>query len=470
MLRLDETLAAPLHRQLYLQLRAEIETGVRSAGQKLPSTRFLARQLGVSRNTVDHAYQDLVAEGYLVARAGAAHRVTATLPLAVPAASALPRRERAFAFDFTEGYDELRLFPAQAWQAATQRVLARGIAHIQPAAGDPSYRQQLVHLLARLHGVACDPSQVVVTAGFTEAAAIIAHLVPALAQRGLAVPEPVAPNAREVWATLGVPVVPVRDLAQVAGGLVGAGGAALARGEGTAAAAAAGGLLLAPTHNFPDGAGLDAVTRRAVAARLAANDQVLIELDTDGTLTYDGQAAPALHQALGGRNAFYYMNFDETLGSSLCAGVLVIPAALVPRFAAIYGKLPNRNSQLQQQVLSQLIANDALERYLRQLTIVYANRRRLLVDTVAAAFGPAVTPLGTAAGSFVPLALRTRVPVAELIARAAAAGVGLVDPDRCWHDLRPAYPSVVLSFRQTDDAAITGGIAAMAVAWQHLLV
>lgn len=446
MLIIDRQAKEQVYRQLYRQIRAEIETGVRQPQAKMPSTRYLAQQLGVSRNTVDHAYQDLVAEGYLTSKPASGYRVCARLPfiVAAPATPAVPAAR--FRYDFTESFDYRRLFPTQAWQAAELAVLRRGSAHIQPAAGDRDYRQQLVHYLARLKGIHVQPEQVVVTSGFNEAAGIIAHLLPGI---DLAVAEPIAPNARAVWQTLGVSVQSFRDPQKLPD---------------------AAGYVLAPTHNFPDGRGYTRQQRQALAAWLDRHERYLIELDTDGTLVDSDAAAPAIHHDLEGARAFYYTNFDETLGSSLCAGVLVLPAALVARYQQVYGKLPNRNSQLQQQILSQMIASDDLERYLRQLTVVYHNRRQLLLDTLHAAFGARLRPLGTAAGSFVTLALTAKQSVPALIAQAAAAGVGLVDPDRCWVDLKPAYPSFVMSFRQTDDDTIVAGVAALAAAWKHVLV
>lgn len=444
MLTINRQATEQIYQQLYRQIRAEIETGVRQPDQKMPSTRYLAQQLAVSRNTVDHAYQELVAEGYLLNRPGAAYRVTTKLPFVVKTPELPVHQTAAFQYDFTENYDYLRLFPKQAWQAAEQRVFWRGIEHIQPANGDLAYRQQLVHYLARLKQIQVGADQIVITSGFNEAAGIMASLVPEFSQQGLAVLEPSAPNAQSVWQTLGVPTTLFH------------------RGD---ALPTAGGYVLTPTHNFPDSAGFTAKERQALADNL--QQRYLIELDTDGNLVYTGQPAPALFHTLNGQRCFYYTNFDEILGSCLCMGILVIPAALVPVYQQLYGKLANRNSQIQQQILSQLIANDDLERFMRQLTIVYANRRQLLQTQIQQAFGNQLTAMGVAAGSFMTFRVQLSQPVKTLIAQAAEVGVGLVDPDRCWHDGQPLYPSVIFSLRQADDAQIIGAVKALATAWQH---
>lgn len=446
MLMIDRQAKEQIYRQLYRQIRAEIETGVRQPGQEMPSTRYLAHQLALSRNTVEHAYQDLVAEGYLVSRPASGYHVTNQLPFVVKTPALTKPHRPSYQYDFTEMYDYLHLFPIQAWQAAELRVLKRGVEHIQPANGDQAYREQLVHYLARLKHLHVTADQIVITSGFTEAAGIIGNLMPLFKTAGLAVAEPIAPNARMVWQTLGVPITQFRDLANIP----------------TAA-----GVVLSPTHNFPDSAGLSVAQRERFADWLQQNQRYLIELDTDGNLTYNGEPAPAVHHYLAGERSFYYTNFDEILGASLSMGILVLPEDLVERYQTLYGHLPNRNSQLQQQIISQLIENDDLERYMRQLTIVYANRHQLLMKTVQAEMPDMVSEMGSIAGSFVTLRLHDKRPVKTLIQLAENASVGLVDPDRCWANLTPAYPSIVLSLRQADDDQIIGGIHALAKAWQQ---
>ncbi|WP_054711896.1 PLP-dependent aminotransferase family protein [Secundilactobacillus paracollinoides] len=405
MLLIDRNGGEKIYLQLYRQIRAEIETSVRQPGQAMPSTRYLSQELAVSRNTVDHAYQDLVAEGYLVSRPGAGYHVTHHLPFVVEEKPATQRsvHRGAFQYDFTENFDYLRLFPKQAWLSAEERVMSHGIEHIQPVNGDLEYRQQLVTYLNRLKNIDVTPEQIVITSGFNEAASIIARLMPEWRKTTLAVAEPVAPNARDVWTSLNIPTMPFRDWQRL---------------PKTAA------YLLAPTHNFPSGEGLSMAQRQELAHKLLADDCYLIELDTDGSLSYSGQAAPAIFHEMGGQNCFYYTNYDETLGSSLCLGVLVLPEALVASFQTTYRHLPNRNSQWQQQILSQLIANDDLERFIRQLTIVYNNRRQLINSLVAETFGDKLTPMGAAAGSFAVFHVNSDATVDHLIDVAGQAGVG----------------------------------------------
>lgn len=196
MLLIDRNGGEKIYLQLYRQIRAEIETSVRQPGQAMPSTRYLSQELAVSRNTVDHAYQDLVAEGYLVSRPGAGYHVTHHLPFVVEEKPATQRsvHRGAFQYDFTENFDYLRLFPKQAWLSAEERVMSHGIEHIQPVNGDLEYRQQLVTYLNRLKNIDVTPEQIVITSGFNEAASIIARLMPEWRKTTLAVAEPVAPT------------------------------------------------------------------------------------------------------------------------------------------------------------------------------------------------------------------------------------------------------------------------------------
>ena len=446
MLVIERASHEQIFHQIYRQLRAEIETGIRGARQKLPSTRYLAQTLQVSRNTVDHAYQDLVAEGYLVSKPGAGYSVASHLPVLTAMAQPLaPTPTTTMEFDFTEAFDHLKLFPKAAWQAAETAVMMRGVSHIQPANGDLQYRQQLTHYLARLKGMQVAADQIVVTSGFNEAAGIIATLLPLTADDQLAVAEPIAPNAREVWQHSGIKTFNFSS---------------------TTSLPPAAAYVLAPTHNFPDGCGLTKSERQQLAQQLRGQASYLVELDTDGTLQYDGQPAPALHHYLNGRQCFYYTNYDDTLGSSLCMGILVLPTELVETYQRQYGALPNRNSEWQQLIMSRLIANDALERFIRQLTIVYRNRRQLLITALQQSFGDNIQIVGAAAGTFLVVAVPPSQSVDALIAKAAEVGVGLVNPDRCWHDGRPHHHQIVFSFRQVDDEQIIAGIQRLTQAWQ----
>lgn len=449
MLTINRQSGQKVYQQLYAQIRAEIETGVRRPGALMPSTRFLAQQLSVSRNTVDHAYAELVAEGYLTSKPASGYHVTHHLPFVVTPPASPARQTAPFTYDFTDQLDHMQLFPTQAWQAAELRVLQQGIPHIQPLGGNRIYREQLVSYLARLKHLHVTADQIIVTSGFNEAANIIAHLVPEFQTTSLGVAEPIAPNAREVWKTLSIPTQLFQNLQNLP---------------------EAGGYVLNPTHNFPDGFGLDPHVRQRFAQYLKTEKRYLIELDTDGTLQYDGEPAPAIHHFLNGERCFYYTNFDETLGASLCAGILVLPSNLVETYHDVYGKLPNRNSQLQQRIMAQMIQSDDLERYLRQLTVVYANRRKLLLNTLSHYFGDHLSSMGTAAGSFVTLRLPDGSDATTLIQQAAHVGIGLVDPDRCWHDLKPAYPSMIFSFRQASDDIIINGVKALADAWEQFKV
>ncbi|AKP67350.1 PLP-dependent aminotransferase family protein [Companilactobacillus ginsenosidimutans] len=439
-----------IYLQLYRQLRAEIETGVRLPTQAVPSTRFLAKSLSVSRNTVDHAFQDLVAEGYLESRPGAGYHVATHLPI-FSAQSNITDQEplqEKFIYDFTDDYDRMTLFPKRAWLDAEQSMMLGGLTHIQPANGDLQYREQLVNYLARLKNIDVDADQIVVTNGFNEAAGIIANLIPNLAENKIAVANPIAPNASGIWNRLGVDVIDFDDIDCLP--------------EASA-------YVICPTHNFPDGHGLDNDERQTFSKWLIKNNRYLIELDTDGTLIYDGNQTPAIHHFLDGRKSFYYTNYDDTLGSALCMGILVLPKELLPIYKEKYGKLPNRNSLWQQQILSRMIANDSLERYIRQLTIVYRNRRELLIASLKKSLGSKIEFTGTNTGTFIVAKLQTDQSISKLIRSASEVGVGIVNPDRCWHNQPKDDKSIIMSFRQVDDDKIIDGVKALAEVWDQLL-
>src|SRR5690242_4134399 len=174
--------AVPLRAQLEAQLREAIGSGRLAGGVRLPSSRGLAAELGVSRGVVVEAYAQLVAEGYLAVRRGAAPVVAAGVERG--AAPAPPARLDTLRYDLRPGTPDLSLFPRRAWAAAQRRALQEAVdadlGYPDPA-GHPRLRAALAEYLGRVRGVDADPARIVVCGGVAEVLALVARV---LASRG----------------------------------------------------------------------------------------------------------------------------------------------------------------------------------------------------------------------------------------------------------------------------------------------
>ena len=399
------------------RVRAGLESALREAvrggrlrpGTRLPSSRALATDLGIARNTVADCYAQLVAEGWLAAWQGSGTRVAeraASPPHAAgPAAPVAARQAR---FDLRTGVPDVSAFPRQAWLAAGRKALAaapaRALSYTDPR-GLPELRTALAGYLARARGVAVTPDRVVVCAGFAQGLELVCEVLRA---RGAATLVTEALGYPRHWriagrAGLAVSAVPVDPGGAVLGDLGGADA-----------------LLLTPTHQFPLGVPLAPARRRRAADWAASAGTVIIEDDYDGELRYDRQAVGAL-QALAPEHVVYAGTASKSLAPGLRLGWLALPARMVDEVVAVKAAAGRLSSSLDQLTLAEFIASGAYDRQVRRVRLAYRRRRDRLVAALAAS-APQVRVTGIAAGLHAVLRLPPGADEDGLVARAARHG------------------------------------------------
>ena len=273
-------------------LRDAVSTGRLAPGGRLPSSRALAADLGIARNTVAEAYGQLVAEGWLTAMQGSGTRIAErpepTEPGSPPARSRPTRRIR---YDLSPGSPDVSAFPRSAWLSATRHALAGasfGALGYGDPRGQPELRAALAEYVARARGVRATPDHVVVCSGFTQGFRLLCEALRARGARTLAIERYIQPATAEAARASGLRLAPVD---------VDGDGAAVER------LASADAALLTPAHQFPIGAPLGA-RRRVVAVEWAqASGGLIIEDDYDGEFRYDRHPArvpPSAVPAAGG--------------------------------------------------------------------------------------------------------------------------------------------------------------------------
>lgn len=445
MVNIDRHSKKSIFYQLYQDIRQQIVDGSFLPGQKITSSRALAKNMSVSRNTVDRAYQQLMVEGYITSRPRSGYVVAKNLPGFSESTNSGIQNRYGFkdTIDFNETYDKLQFFPQQDWSKAEQKMKLQGLQHIQPENGDWDYRNQLAHFLKRTKSIEASADQIVVVSGFNEAAVIIHNL---LDFERIAVANPLAPNAQKVWQQFNSKI----DFFQLHDKIENWFKAPIA--------------VLSANHTFPTGDGLDLTERKQLAEKIISTDKYLIELDTDGTFDYENSPLPSLMN-LAPDNCFYYGNYDDTLGSSLCMGYLVIPNKLVANYRRLYHSSPNRISQWQQRIIANMLADGSLATYFRKLSTIYDQRRLALIDALNSTFGEKVEIIGQPRGTFVVAKFVTNREISELCQVARDNNILVVDPYLCWNDQKPTFKSVVFSFRQVEVSAIDTGISKLGTVW-----
>ncbi|MEE1927944.1 PLP-dependent aminotransferase family protein [Streptomyces sp. TRM 70351] len=370
---------------LIRELRDAVRGGRLAPGTRLPSSRALAADLGVARNTVAEAYGELVAEGWLTARQGSGTRVAARsepvrrrAPARVPQrrAPAAPRRHH----DLRTGRPDVSAFPRAAWLASARRALtaapsaALGFGDAQ---GRPELREALAGYLARARGVRVAPERVVVCQGFVEALELLARLLRcpmAVESYGLWMHREILERAR-------VPTVPLP---------VDGHGADVARLPESGARA----VLLTPAHQYPTGAALHPDRRAAVVDWARTTGGLVLEDDYDGEFRYDRQPVGAV-QGLDPERVVYLGTASKSLSPGLRLGWMVLPQDLVEPVLAV--KAERTSSTLDQLTLADFLVSGAYDRHVRAMRLRYRRRRDALVAALAERH-PHVRVTGIAAG------------------------------------------------------------------------
>ncbi|MFJ4184691.1 PLP-dependent aminotransferase family protein [Kitasatospora sp. NPDC089509] len=485
-LQLDAAEAPPggLTDWLTGRLREAVADGRLPAGSRLPASRVLAAELGVSRGVVTDAYGRLAEAGQLagrgrggtvvVALAAAAAPVpatpavsapalsTAVPPVAVPPACPAPVLFRAdpdpevfdhlrgtpARIDLTPGVPDLAAFPRAAWLRAERAVLD-GLAAADLGYGDvrgaPALRQAVAHWLARNRGVRADPDEVLVVAGTAQALALLGRALGRVGITEVAVEDPGSLGARQHLAhwLAATPPVPVD-------------------GEGIRVdalrATGAPAVLLTPAHQYPTGVVLGGERRRELL-RWAADGGLVVEDDYDAEHRYDRAPVPALRAELPDR-VCYAGSISKLLAPALRTGWLLVPAPLraavldAKRFADL------GNPVLPQLVLARLMESGELDRHLRLLRRSHRRRRDAMIAAIRTHL-PTATVHGAAAGLHLMLTLPQELDCSDTQLATAALARGVKVQPLSWHARLPYPPGLVLGYAAVPPGAITEGVAVL---------
>jgi GntR family transcriptional regulator / MocR family aminotransferase len=431
-------------------LRQAVRSGRLRAGTRLPSSRALAADLGIARNTVAECYTQLVAEGWLSARQGSGTWVAerAGPPPGHPAgpASAQFREPR---YDLRTGVGDLSAFPRAGWLAAARRALlaapGQALGYGDPR-GLPQLREALAGYLSRARGVVATPERIVVCAGFAQGLELLCEVLRARGAATLAVE---AYGHRLHWR-----IARSRGLS-VTGLPVDGGGAVITDLDGADA------LLVTPTHQFPLGVPLEPARRRQAVDWASRAGGLIIEDDYDGELRYDRPAVGAL-QALAPEHVAYAGTASKSLAPGLRLGWLVLPARLVDEVAGAKAAAGRLSSSLDQLTLAEFITSGAYDRQIRRARLAYRRRRDRLVAALHRS-APGVRVTGIAAGLHAVLRLPPGACEDDVVAGAAGRGLALEGLSAYRIDGHPGEPAhgaaLVVGYATPPGHAYTAALA-----------
>ncbi|HEX8804385.1 MAG TPA: PLP-dependent aminotransferase family protein, partial [Acidimicrobiales bacterium] len=362
------------------RVREAVRSGRLRPGARLPSTRVLAADLGVSRSVVVQAYEQLAAEGYLTTRPGAAARVGDVRP----AGRAGPERgngdgvtraatpppdggPQGWDVDFRPGSPHLGSLPRRDWERAVRRALVT-LTDAEMGYGDarglPRLREALADYLGRVRGAVVDPADLVVVNGFAQGLAVVGRMLLGAGRPVAGVEDPGSVHTTEHLAAQGLDTVPVP---------VDTGGVDVDALD-PAAATRLGALLVTPAHQFPTGTVLAPERRRAVVAWAERADGLVVEDDYDAEYRYDHHPVGAV-QGTAPDRVVLGGSTSKTLAPGLRLGWLAVPPALAAEAAHHKHHLDLMTPVLEQAALAELVTSGRYERHVRRSRARYRRRR-----------------------------------------------------------------------------------------------
>jgi GntR family transcriptional regulator/MocR family aminotransferase len=455
LLRLDREQGVPLRSQLESGLRDAIRSGRLQGGERLPSSRELARELGVSRGLVQECYHQLLAEGYLTSQVGSATRVAAgarPAPAPPPPGPVPPARLIA---DFRSGVPDLASFPRGDWVWAT-REACRTVATPDLDYGDPrgsaALRRVVAAYLRRVRAAAADPDRIVVCTGFAQGLGLVLRALAARGVRSAALEDPgygdlTASDSARAARAAGIDVVPVP---------VDELGLDVAALEASGAQV----VVVTPAHQSPTGVVLAPERRHALVAWAARTDGFIVEDDYDSEFRYDREPVGVL-QGLAPDRVFAIGTVSKSLAPAVRLGWVLVPPALAGAVAAEKRVSDRGSSGLDQLAVAALLESGRYDRHLRHMRAVYARRRGVLITSLAR-HAPGVTLTGLAAGFHAVAHLPGPADEQAVIAAARQRSVGLYGMGAQRATAAAAPPQLVLGFGNVGERAIEAGIAAVA--------
>jgi GntR family transcriptional regulator/MocR family aminotransferase len=410
--------AEPLFVQLCDLVRKRIANLEPGQDRRLPPTRALAAELGISRSTVVTAYEQLVAEGYIEGRRGSGYyvRELAETGRAIGRAAAPRRFETPSAADSNAfahpGYPDDRLFPYRRWA----RCLARS-ARLEPEAqivsrsrfGDPALRASIARYLADWRGLDVAPERIMITAGSVDA---LETCIRSLAVQG------------QVIGLENPCYQPLRNIADIQGMRIrwlpiDAGGARLPEVSSPVPDM----VVLTPSQQFPLGGAMAAARRLDYLQWARDNDAWIVEDDYDSEFRYAGRPIPALTSLDPAGRSIYIGTFSKVFSVSLRLGYLIMPEPLVERFAQTLARFGVKAALPCQRALANFIDDGDFYRHIRRVRRIYADRRRVLVDGIQRRLARYVDFEDHQAGMQITVGLAPGYDDLEIAARARARGV-----------------------------------------------
>lgn len=394
-IQIDKTIEMPLIHQVYEQIRKNILQGELTAGERLPSTRELSSNLGISRNVILEAYEQLFTEGYIEGKQGSGTYVAEGATLHLTEKSHTPsfldmheaKEETTNLIDFRPGIPSLDMFPRNIWGKISKQI-CEDTSNSVFGYDSPEGRVELRHILARYlkrtRGVHCHPDQLVITSGATQALSLIADLLLSEGDEVL-IEDPITHEIQTIFTTPGSTLYPIPvDEHGI-------------KTDYLPSKKKPSFIFVTPSHQFPIGGTLSIQRRIQLIQYARKVNCFIVEDDYDSEFRYQGGPVHSL-QGLDPDKVIYIGTFSKILSPALRLGYLILPLSLAKSCRNLKWFMDLHTPTLQQLTIARFIDEGHLERHIRKMKKIYKSRRDHIKKCLTKEFGKKVKILGDSTG------------------------------------------------------------------------
>lgn len=449
----------PMYRQVYLYIKSQIEKGRLQESAKLPSVRQLAELLGVSRNTTQIAYEQLLAEGYIrsESKKGYYVQLSITDDFSKDQFTKTLEKKQTISLhpmiDFRPGMTDVDHFPLAKWRTLANQVLKENIVtQYGEQQGDPLLRESLANYLLQSRGVQTTSSHMIIGSSTQQLLFLLTVLLKDEYKK-IAVEDPGYNGARKIFELQSLEVIPIPvlntglDLKQLA-----ASDARL--------------VYVTPSHQFPLGMTMPVAKRYQLIEWAERTDSYIIEDDYDSEYRYKQQPIPSLHSLTNCDRIIYISTFSKALLPSVRMSYMVLPDQLINIYEKHREVLEQTASSLHQRTIHHFMKEGHWHSHLRKMRNVYKRKMQVMVDAIQKHFEDNISVIGTAAGLYIVLEVDTNKSEEWLVQEALEKGVKVYPCSPYYISTIPKRPHIQLGFAGLTEKEIEEGIQILASVWK----
>ncbi len=455
MFTLRSTDSAPLYQQLYLQIREKILSGKLPAHYKLPSIRDLSDELEISRNTVDGAFQELCAEGYIYSKARSGYFVSdielefATATIAPYTQQDMhPKLAERYRFDFHPARLDPEVFPSALWKKCLNDCLrseAGAFSEYSDPQGEWGLRCNIQFYLEQSRGVHCGPDQIIINSGSQQNLEIVAQLIRET-HNSVAVENPGYHLPRDVFRNLGFRINPIEI------GSSSLNPHSLESSESSV-------VYITPSHQMPLGYVMPVANRLKLISWADTGGRLIIEDDYDSELRYIGRPISSLQGLNPQGNIIYQGTFSKVFSPALRLCYMVLPAKLAENYRRKFRNYLCPVPLLTQRAMIKFMEQGHWEQHLRRVRIFYKKKHDIMLQSIDNRLGNKVKVIGQGAGLHLVLELTNRLEdEAKLVERAKKQGCRLLPFSDFYAEGKKEHKKLLLGFGGIPMDEIPAGI------------